>query len=229
MSRPHLLVVEDDRHTADLLRLYLARDGHDVAVAYDGAAGLRAAQRRVPDLVVLDVMLPELDGFALCGALRALHAMPILILSARGEEDDRIRGLELGADDYVVKPFSPREVVMRVRAILRRAPPADSPGETIVHGRHALDLDRQTLRVDDDETPLTPAELTLLRAFFQSPRRTLSREELIRTLYPAGGGIVPKAIDLHIAKLRRKLGDDPARPKQLVAVRGFGYRYEGGE
>jgi DNA-binding response OmpR family regulator len=227
LNLSNLLVVEDDPHTAELLRLYLTRDGHAVQVAVDGDSGLRIAHERPPDLVVLDLMLPGLDGFAVCRALRAMGDVPILILSARGEEGDRVLGLELGADDYVVKPFSPREIVVRVRAILRRAQRVPhTGGRTIVHGPHALDLERQTLRVADRELPLTPAELRLLEAFFRAPRRTLSRDELIRVLYPLGGGIVPKAIDLHVQKLRRKLGDDPRRPRHLVAVRGFGYRLE---
>lgn len=228
-----LLVIEDDPNTRDILRLYLERAGFAVRCAADGQAGLDQALESMPALVVLDLMLPGVDGWSVCRRLRDLGDVPILILSARQEEEDRLLGLGLGADDYVVKPFSPREVVMRVQAILRRArrEPApvqqDDAGATQVLGSGPvrLDPDERRVTVYGREVTLTPSEYRLLHAMMRRPGRTFDRSELLDHLYPTGGSAVPKAIDVHVGKLRQKIEPEPTQPRHLQTVRGFGYRF----
>lgn len=227
-----VLVVEDERHTRDILVLYLRKAGYRVVAAADGAAGLEHAQREMPALVILDLMLPGLDGWEVCRRLRAFGDVPILILSAREEEEDRLLGLGLGADDYVVKPFSPREVVLRVHAILRRAgrpnaidAPAGGPPPLLGSGPVRLDVERCTVLSYGSEVGLTPTEYTLLHALMRRPNKTFSRGELLDHLYPTGGRVVPKVIDVHIGRLRQKIEPEPQEPRHVITVRGFGYRF----
>ena len=222
MTAPgRILVVEDDRRTAGLLELYLTDAGFRVTVEHDGDRGLERARRGEHDLVVLDLMLPGRDGWSVCGELRRSSDVPILILSARQEEDDRLVGLGLGADDYVVKPFSPREIVLRVQAILRRT---RSPRPTAL--ALTIDRERRCAVAHGREVALTPSEYKLLDAMLSAPGRTFERRELLDHLYPTGGCVVPKVVDVHIAKLRQKVEPDPVRPRHIVTVRGFGYRFE---
>ncbi len=223
MGRGQILIAEDDRKTAALLALYLERDGFEALLAHDGIEALELARRKLPVLIVLDLMLPLMDGWAVCQELRRSSSVPILILSARGEPHERILGLKLGADDYVVKPFSPAEVVIRVNTILRRS----SPAATEPVYRHAglvLDIAHRRVTVDDREVSLTPSEFKLLRAMMMAPGRVFTREELLNHLYATGTAVVDRASDVHIGKLRQKIEDDVANPRHVVTVRGIGYK-----
>jgi DNA-binding response OmpR family regulator len=219
-----ILVVEDDAKMVNLLRLYLEREGYTVTTAGDGHEALAAAERTRPSLVILDLMLPHLDGVEVCRRLRATSDVPIMMLTARVDESDRVLGLSLGADDYVSKPFSPREVVARVKAILRRAMRQD-PRTVLRHRELELDVDRHHVAVAGREVSLTPIEFKLLHAFLASPGRAFSREQLLNHIHAYQDvDVVDRTIDVHIGKLREKLGDDPARPRHIATVRGVGYK-----
>ncbi|HEY6102185.1 MAG TPA: response regulator transcription factor [bacterium] len=219
-----VLIVEDDANIVNLLRLYLERDGFAVASAPDGAAGLRAVEDLRPDFVVLDLMLPHLDGVEVCRRIRAHSEIPVLMLTARVDEVDRLLGLSIGADDYVTKPFSPREVVARIRTILRRT--TRRPAERILRrGALAMDVERHHVTIDGREVRLTNVEFRLLRAFLESPERVFSRDALLNRIYAnQEAAVVDRAIDVHIGKVREKLGDDPVDPRFIATVRGVGYK-----
>ncbi|MGH2404126.1 MAG: response regulator [bacterium] len=219
-----ILVVEDDTKMVNLLRLYLEREGYAVVATYDGRAALEAAERARPSLVILDLMLPHLDGVEVCKQLRANSDVPILMLTARVDEVDRLLGLSLGADDYVSKPFSPREVVARVKAILRRAT-RQEPQKVLNHGPLEMDVERHRVTVAGEEVRLTPIEFKLLQAFLEAPERAFSREQLLNRIYAFHEvDVVDRTIDVHVGKLREKLGDDPATPRFIATVRGVGYK-----
>lgn len=223
-----ILIVEDDPATARLVELYLKNEGFRTCCAADGRGGIEAARRERPSLVVLDLMLPGLDGWQVCRTLRAESRVPILILTARDREDDRVQGLTLGADDYVVKPFSPKELVARVKAILRRASPAaaDAPGaQELVCGPLSIDAEQRIVRLGGEPVALTPSEFTLLQALMANPGRVFSRRELVARLYPSGNDVVEKVIDVHVGELRQKIERDRTRPHFVQTVRGFGYRF----
>ena len=222
-----VLIVEDDPNTAALVARYLEREGFDTCRVGDGAAALELARRRPPGFVILDIMLPGADGWEVCRELRKISAVPILFLTAREEEIDRVLGLSLGADDYVVKPFSPRELVERVKAILRRTRP--EPARTEILARRGLKLDdaRHRVTLNDRELELTAVEFRLLRALLAAGGRVLSREELLERIHQHGETVIDRVIDVHIGKLRQKLGDDPGAPRFIETVRGFGYRFRG--
>ena len=232
--RQPILVVDDDPKIRQLVRTYLVREGYDVALAGDGRAALEAIARERPALVVLDLMLPELDGRAVIRAVRAdprEATTPILILSARGSVADRIAGLEDGADDYLPKPFSPAELVLRVNAILRRAATDEpiGPGAParppLVHGDLVVDRDRHEARVAGELVPLTRVELRLLTALLEADGRVLSRDQLLDAVHGAEQTeILDRTIDVHVKRLSEKLGDDPERPRYVATVRGVGYR-----
>lgn len=220
-----ILIIEDDRNTASLVATYLQREGFATETVHDGREGLKAAQRKPPLLVILDVMLPKVDGWEICKQLRSRSDVPILMLTAREDEIDRVLGLTLGADDYVVKPFSPRELVERVKAILRRARPAEANrARRLYHGKLEMDLDKRSVSVDGRPVALTVSEYKLLQALMQSPGRVFSRDELLRHFYEHGETVVDRVIDVHIGKLRQKIETDPAKPRYILTVRGFGYR-----
>lgn len=219
-----ILVVEDDAKMVNLLRLYLEREGYRVVAAHNGRSALETAERTRPDLVILDLMLPHLDGIEVCQRLRATSAVPILMLTARVDEIDKLLGLSLGADDYVPKPFSPREVVARVKAILRRAS-REEPKKVLRHGDLEMDVERHRVTVNGNEVPLTPIEFKLLWVFLESPERAFSRDQLLNRIYAYHEvDVVDRAIDVHVGKLREKLGDDPASPRFIATVRGVGYK-----
>lgn len=226
-DRKTVLVIEDDPKTASLVVLYLEREGFNALSAADGEAGLALAQRHRPALVILDLMLPRMDGWEVCRRLRRDSEVPVIMLTARGDEVDRVAGLTLGADDYVVKPFSPRELVARVRAVLRRAPRTAPGGEKILsHGQVVLDLDKRRLRVDGRPVALTAREYALLEALMSRPGRAFTRDELLARLYPAGEAVViQRVVDVHIGKLRQKIEPDPANPRLILTERGLGYRF----
>ena len=222
-----VLVIEDDRRTADLVALYLEREGFRALTAGDGPAGLALARREAPGLVILDLMLPEMDGWEVCRQLRKTSDVPVIMLTARGEEIDRVAGLTLGADDYVVKPFSPRELMARVKAILRRtARTPEHPPQRLVHGDVQLDLEKRRLQVSGETVDLTPHEYALLDALMGAPGRIFTRDELLDRLYPRGEAVVvERVVDVHINKLRQKIEPQPSRPRYILTARGLGYRF----
>jgi DNA-binding response OmpR family regulator len=222
-----VLVVEDDENTSSLIALYLEREGFLSLTAGDGEAGLSLAQTHRPDLVILDLMIPKMDGWEVCRRLRQDSEVPVIMLTARGEEIDRVAGLTLGADDYVVKPFSPRELVARVKAVLRRtAPLQKTKGRILMHGSVCLDLEKRRLTVDNEMVSLTPHEYALIEALMSTPGRTFTRDELLDRLYPKGEAVViDRVVDVHIGKLRQKIEPIAAEPRYILTVRGIGYRF----
>jgi DNA-binding response OmpR family regulator len=237
---PPILVVDDDAKIVRLVRTYLERDGFDVVTAADGRAALAAIERHQPALVVLDLMLPELDGRAVIRALRrdeaalgsGLAGTPVLILSARGSVGDRIAGLEDGADDYLPKPFSPAELVLRVKTILRRAATAGETAQQagpvqppLVHGDLVVDRDRHEVTRGGIPIPLTRVEFRLLATLLEADGRVLSRDQLLDAVYGTDqSDVLDRTIDVHIGRLRDKLGDDAEQSRYVTTVRGVGYR-----
>lgn len=221
MERGTILVVDDEPNIAELVRMYLERDGFRVDVAATGAEALERAQVVQPRLVVLDIGLPDLDGIEVCRRLRADSDVPIVFLTARDSEIDRVLGLELGADDYVVKPFSTPELVARIKAVLRRSTVA--PASSVVHvGPIAVDVARREVRHDGAVVECTSKEFELLQYFAERPGRALSRQQILDGVWGPGWYGDIRTIDVHVAQLRRKLGD----AFDLVTVRGLGYRLE---
>jgi DNA-binding response OmpR family regulator len=222
-----VLLVDDDPKIRELLRLYVEREGHRPLFAADGETALELATRAKPDIVLLDVMLPGMDGFEVCRRLRDISQVPILLLTARSAEGDRVIGLDLGADDYVVKPFSPRELMARVRALLRRRGRAAARDEPMLMA-NGLELDPNSVSVRLDGTPLelTPFEFRILQALMGRPSRVLTRDELIDAIHgDEDPGIFDRTIDVHLGRLRRKLHDDATQPRFLGTVRTVGYRF----
>jgi two-component system alkaline phosphatase synthesis response regulator PhoP len=226
MATTSVLIVDDDPNIRKMLRMYLERDRYRVSEAADGPNALRQAGERTFNLVLLDVMLPGIDGMEVCRQIREASAVPIILLTARSGDSDKVVGLDLGADDYVVKPFSPRELMARVRAQLRRHAPKLADAPVIV--ADGLRLDPTGVRVELDGQPvdLTATEFRLLQALMQLPTRVFSRDELIGAVHGDDDpGIIDRTIDVHLGRLRRKLGDDAARPRFIETVRGVGYRF----
>jgi DNA-binding response OmpR family regulator len=222
-----VLVIEDDRNTASLISLYLKREGFRVLTAGDGESGLSLAERRSPDMVILDLMLPKIDGWEVCRRLRQKSEVPVIMLTARGEEIDRVSGLTLGADDYIVKPFSPRELVARIQAVLRRASRSEASKKALLStGDVLLDLEKRQLSVGGHPVAVTPHEYVLLQALMSAPGRSFTRGELLDRLYPRGEAtVIDRVVDVHIGKLRQKIEADPSTPKYIMTVRGVGYRF----
>ncbi len=222
-----VLIIEDDRNTANLISLYLKREGFRPLTAGDGETGVALAERHQPDLVILDLMLPKLDGWEVCRRLRQASSVPVIMLTARADEVDRVAGLTLGADDYVVKPFSPRELMARVKAVLRRAPgPLPGGKARLSHADVILDLDKRLLSVGGRPMTLTPHEFALLKTLMSAPGRVFTRDELLNRIYPKGDAVViDRVVDVHIGKLRKKIEPNPASPARILTVRGVGYRF----
>lgn len=226
VNKPGVLIVEDDARTARLLATYLDNEGFSTRTAGNGRDGLRYFQETPPALVILDLMLPGMSGWDVCRELRKTSKVPILILSARDQEGDRIRGLELGADDYVVKPFSPKEVVARVNAILRRSTPqSPAPPSTKQCGDLQLHTTSKDAVLQGKRIELTRSEYLLLDAFMSNPGKTFSRAELVGVLYPEGEEVVDRVVDVHIGELREKIELDRGNPRLIKTIRGFGYRF----
>lgn len=226
-----VLVIEDDRNTASLVALYLKKEGFRVLMAVDGETGISLSERHCPVLVVLDLMLPKTDGWDVCRRLRQKSEVPIIMLTARGEEVDRVSGLTLGADDYMVKPFSPRELVARVKAVLRRVPRPDPGRKAILSiADVVLDLEKHQLRVGGREVAVTPHEYALLETLMSAPGRSFTRDELLDRLYPRGETVViDRVVDVHIGKLRQKIEAVPSTPQYILTVRGIGYKFAEGQ
>ncbi len=221
-----ILVVDDDPKIASLVRMYLEREGFRVATAGDGVAALSAVETVQPQLVVLDVMLPELDGMAVMRRVRESSSIPIVLLSARGSAADRVYGISEGADDYLAKPFSPAELVVRVKAVLRRAATATADDRgTRALGDLEVDLDRMEVRRGGQVLPLTSVEFRLLAALTLARGRVLTRQGLLDALYGhARGDVLERTIDVHIGRLREKIDDSADDARYVVTVRGTGYR-----
>jgi len=229
MAARKILVVDDEVRLVDVLKAYLERDGYRVVTAYDGKQALLQARREKPDLILLDLMLPEVDGLEVCRTLRKESDVPIIMLTARSEETDKLIGLELGADDYVTKPFSPREVVARVRAVLRRTQTVNTGGPGIIAvGDLLIDRERHEVRRQDDVINLTPTEFDLLWTLASNKGRVLSRLQLMEKALGESYEGYERTIDAHIKNLRRKIEPDPAHPRYVQTVFGVGYKCEEG-
>jgi len=222
-----VLMVDDEARIVQGVRRYFEQAGFSVIAAYDGPAGLSMARKEHPDLIVLDLMLPGMDGLDVCRTLRRESDVPIIMLTARVEETDKLIGLELGADDYITKPFSPRELVARARAVLRRAQAASSvTGHTTYHfGDIVFDAEARHCLINGEPVPLTPTEYDLLLILVQHPGRTYTREQLLDAANLGVFEGVERTIDVHIYNLRKKLEPDPAKPRYLLTVFGIGYRF----
>ncbi len=227
MMNRSILVVDDDRKIVDLVSLYLKRDGYAVLAAHDGQTALELARRKQPDLIILDLLLPELDGNDVCRLLRAESQVPIVMLTARSTDDDKLLGLDLGADDYVTKPFNPRELVARVRAVLRRTAPEPEPAEDLVFGDLTISFVRHEVFLGGRAINLTPTEFRLLETLIRNPRRAFSRAELLDRTFGYDYEGVERTVDVHIMNLRRKIEPEPGRPRFIVTVAGIGYRFDG--
>jgi two-component system, OmpR family, response regulator RegX3 len=234
-GRRTILMVEDEESITVPLAEALAREGFDTEVAGTAAEALELAGSVAPDLVLLDVMLPDGSGYDVCRELRSQSRVPIIMLTARGEETDRIVGLELGADDYIVKPFSSREVAARIRAVLRRAGEApvaaskDDAASALQVGDLRLDPSRRSATLDDTELDLTRKEFELLELLMREAGLVITRERLIDEVWDVNWFGSTKTLDVHVSGLRRKLGDDPSSPRYLHTVRGVGFRFSGRE
>lgn len=220
-----ILVVDDEPKIVKLTRDYLEKDGFRVVSAGDGNAALSMARREKPDLIVLDVMLPGMDGREVCRALRRETDVPVIMLTARSEESDQIVGLEIGADDYITKPFSPRTLVARVRALLRRTQGRLKPSRVIRSGALEIDLESHRATLNQESLHLTPNEFRLLALFAQHPGQVLSREQILDQLHGEAFESFDRSIDSHIKNLRRKLENHPGAPRWIETVYGEGYRF----
>ena len=221
-----VLVVDDDHKIISLVRMYLEREGFRVIAAYDGAQALELFERHQPGFVVLDLMLPRVDGVTVCRRLREGSSVPILMLTARVEEADTLAGLSVGADDYVTKPFSPRELIARVKALLRRAePPADSP-RTIDLGKLSIDPASYRVSYAGKTVPLSTLEFRLLYYLASRPNRVFTRDQLLDAVWGTDRFVTPRSVDVYVRRLREKIEPDPENPLHLKTVRGAGYLFE---
>ncbi len=226
MAVKKILIVDDEPGITELLDSYLAKEGYAVVTAADGEAALAEAERSQPDLILLDLMLPKKNGYEVCREIRAKSNTPIIMLTARDEEPDKIVGLELGADDYITKPFSPREVVARVRAVLRRAETEVSENPIIRAGGLEINSLRHEVKRGSEVIELTPTEFKLLETLADSPRRVFTRLQLVEEIQGYSFEGYERTIDAHIKNLRQKIEEDPKNPRLIGTVYGVGYRFE---
>jgi DNA-binding response OmpR family regulator len=229
MSELSILVVEDEPSIAEVVGLYLQRAGYKVQTAADGKIAMSLLESGIPDLVVLDLMLPEIDGLSLTRWLRDRSDVPIIMLTARREEIDRIAGLEMGADDYVVKPFSPQELVSRVRAVMRRTKREQAPAESerpLTFGELVINALSRTVTVSGNDVPLTAKEFDMLHLLAQHPKQVYTREQLLDRIWGGAEYIDPGTVTVHIRRVREKIEPDPSNPTRLVTVWGVGYKFE---
>src|SRR5437867_976694 len=224
-ARTRVLVIDDDQDLGALLARYLRGFDFEVSIARDATDGLHALERNPPDIVILDVMLPEMDGFTVCRKIRECSRVPIVMLTARGAVDDRIVGLELGADDYVSKPFEPRELMARMQAVLRRTAPMRE--DLIRVGPLEMNWTTSTARLDRRALSLTPAEFELLSVFVRNRGRVLSRDRILDETHGIDLDAYDRSIDVLVSRLRQKLGDDSKQPRFIRTIRGAGYRFTG--
>ncbi|MFZ1462774.1 MAG: response regulator transcription factor [Anaerolineae bacterium] len=227
MMNRTILVVDDDKKIVQLVSLYLRKEGYRVLPAFDGQEALEIARSQQPDLIVLDLFLPELDGTDVCRLLRADSRVPIIMLTARATDEDKLLGLNLGADDYLTKPFNPRELVARVRAVLRRTLPDDDTNGELHFGDLAISLVRREVAAHGQPVSLTPTEFRLLETLVREPGRAFSRSELLDRAFGFDYDGIERTVDVHIMNLRRKIEPQPGTPRYIMTVPGFGYRFEG--
>ena len=223
MTNKTIMVVDDDAKTVELVKLYLERDGHKVLTAYDGEEALRVFRENHPSLIVLDVMLPGINGVEICRRLRAESDVPIIMLTARTRDEDKLTGLDTGADDYVTKPFSPGELAARVRAIFRRLPTERGPAE-IRYGDFFMNLPKREVSLKGKQLTLTAVEFKILAAFLREPGRVFDRVDLIEKALGYDFESFDRAIDVHIFNLRRKIETDPKHPTYIKTIYGAGYK-----
>jgi len=229
MSELTILIVEDEPSIAEVVGLYLQRAGYQVKTAADGKIAITMLEKKIPDLVILDLMLPEVDGLSLTRWLRDRSDVPIIMLTARREEIDRIAGLEMGADDYVVKPFSPQELVSRVRAVMRRIKREQATVSTerpLSYGELVIDATSRTVSLSKKEIQLTAKEFDMLYLLAQHPRQVYTREQLLERIWGGAEYIDPGTVTVHIRRVREKIETDPSNPTRLVTVWGVGYKFE---
>jgi two-component system alkaline phosphatase synthesis response regulator PhoP len=224
-----ILVIEDDKDIVELVRYNLEKEGFQVSACADGSTGLAQVRKSPPDLLILDLMLPKLPGLEICKEIRkdvSLNRLPILILTAKGEEADRVVGLELGADDYVTKPFSPRELVARVKALLRRTEPVSAAEKPIEIG--ALRIDPAAYRVTRDGQPVTMSTLEFRLLYFLAtrPNRVFTRDQLLDGVWGTDRFVTPRSVDVYVRRLREKIESDPQHPTYMKTIRGAGYLFE---
>jgi two-component system alkaline phosphatase synthesis response regulator PhoP len=227
MTKRKILVVDDDQKIVDLVRLYLEKDGYRVLVAYDGLEALEMARQKRPDLIVLDLLLPGMDGLDVCRILQTESEVPIIMLTARTTEEDKLVGLELGADDYVTKPFSPRELVARVRTVLRRVGKESPQGPAELRFADLL-IDRRSheVRARDEVVNLTPTEFRLLEVLAGEPGRAFTRLELLDRVFGYDFEGFERTVDVHVKNLRKKIEPDPKQPTYVKTVYGVGYKFD---
>jgi phosphate regulon transcriptional regulator PhoB len=224
-----VLIIEDDRDIVELVRYNLTNEGFAVTAAHDGSTGLATLKKSPPDLLLLDLMLPKLSGLEICREVRrddSLNRLPVLMLTARGDEADRVVGLEMGADDYVTKPFSPRELVARVRALLRRAEPASDTPRVIEIGKLAIDPASYRVTLAGKPVTLSTLEFRLLYYLAARPNRVFTRDQLLDAVWGTERFVTPRSVDVYVRRLREKVEPDPEHPAHLKTVRGAGYLFE---
>ena len=219
-----IFVVDDEKKIVEIVKAYLEREGYEVSAAYDGRAALEAVKRMPPDLVVLDLMLPQISGWDVCRALRADSNIPIIMLTARDDVTDKIVGLELGADDYMTKPFDPKELVSRVKAVLRRSAANRVPKAVLKVADLTIDLDKRDVRRSGESIELTPMEFDLLATLAQNPGRVFSRMQLLDKVQGVAYEGYERTIDSHIKNLRKKIEPDVSQPRYVITVHGVGYK-----
>jgi len=219
-----ILVVDDEKKITDILKAYLEREGYQVSAAYDGSSALESMRKNPPDLVVLDLMLPGISGWDVCRQLRRDSNIPVIMLTARDETAEKIIGLELGADDYVTKPFDPKEVVSRIKAVLRRSTGSISPKSIISIGDITIDLQKHLVTIRGETVELTPNEFELLRVLSESPGRVFTRMQLLDETQGDAYEGYERTIDSHIKNLRKKIEPDPEKPAYIITVFGVGYK-----
>jgi len=226
MPKEQIIIIEDDKHISKLVKYNLEKAGYDCTVADEGEEALDVLAKERPDLIILDIMLPKMDGFEVCRAIKQntkLKNIPIIMLTAKGEEVDRIVGLELGADDYVVKPFSPRELILRIKAILKRGKSEESPKDVIKRGTLIIDVPKHRVMVNNKKIALTPIEFKLLVTLIERNGRIQSRDQLLSDVWEHQSDVFTRTVDTHIKRLREKLGKVGG---QIETIRGLGYRFK---
>lgn len=224
-----ILIIEDEKNISEIVAKYLEKEGYTTLIANDGIEGLALFRDSNPDLVISDVMMPTIDGFEVLREIRLISDVPVIMLTAKQEEVDRLKGFENGADDYVTKPFSPKELVRRVMVMLKRTYKAIEDKQVLIEGELKLDLNKQKLYKNEDEIAITSKEFQIIYAFFKNPRQILSREQLIELAFSNGFDGFDRTIDAHVKKIRHKIEEDTKNPKYLKTKYGAGYIFGGSD
>lgn len=226
MSNQRVLVVDDDKNICELIRLYLEKEGFSVVLAYDGQSAIDLFKENTPSVVLLDVMLPKMDGFQVCREIRRISNIPIIMLTAKGETFDKVLGLELGADDYMVKPFENKELVARIKAVLRRYDPKDNKDKEVIYPNIVINLSNYELKINGNNIDIPPKELELLYFLATNPNKVFTREQLLETVWGFDYFGDSRTVDVHVKRLREKLELAGEQNWQLKTVWGVGYKFE---